>query len=186
MKIKYFTKFALMFIIMPLFLTTCSSVTPEIVNSRYKYSEDSTYISEELPQSVIKIDNYTTHEYYFKLTLDETTIEVDIYTETINEETGTFFKKKQEKIKCFFVVDKAVNTENYGIKYTYVPIASNFDTNWTVKENFDIISSPTDPISTLTPGFYRVRITTFNAEKYKIFTKISTNNEKPAIIKLME
>ncbi|MEW6526801.1 MAG: hypothetical protein AB1444_09065 [Spirochaetota bacterium] len=153
------------YIIVILFITSCSTVT----NTQQK-SHVYSFISDTvtLPKSKELIDKTPTYEIYFDLLEDTRCIDITVIAQD----------KNGKRVRCGFILESLVDVSHFPkkpLQPVYAEIAKNFDINWRFQSNIFVCTDDTDPLKRLIKGNYRLKISAFTNNFYTFTVDIKSS-----------
>lgn len=142
-----------------LFILSCSGTDNKNSSqgNRYLFSDSTLALS----KSPDEIDRGITYEFFFSLEKSVQCITVNIEAVYIPDT----FPAQRIPRKAYFIVEKKIDTQKYkaGRKFTYTPLARNYNNEWETFNPVQICGLKGDPVSEINSSEYRVRFTIFDS-----------------------
>jgi len=166
---KLFSKILLPFFIALLLFPLLSCVSSQITYSQKDSFSD---IMSNAYKSMDSIDGSLTYQVFFSIKKKEQCIKTSVLSDIKDDTT--------HPLRTAYIVEKIINvtpfTTSKNRKLEYSSLARNYSSNWDISREIRICGNNTDPIKTLSPGWYRIRFSAFTERAYSTTITIHSNN----------
>lgn len=143
-------------------------------SSQITYSQKDSFsdIMSNAYKSRDSIDGSLTYQVFFSIKSKEQCIKISLLSDMKDDTT--------HPLRTAYIVEKIINvtpfTTSKNRKLEYSPLARNYSSNWDISREIRICGNNTDPIKTLSPGWYRIRFSAFSDRAYSTTIIIHSNN----------
>ncbi len=127
-----------------------------------------------------KMDNRPSYEVFFSLEKPEECIRITVSAR--NRAVNSTFM--DPSVRACFVVEKVLDVARFNLRTgntLYVEMGRNYDINWKPEREAVVCTVKDFPLKKLTPGLYRIRLTSFEAADFSFSIAIASN-EAQAIV----